>query len=479
MASAQIETNQRVGGVFVRWRPMRPAEIQRGDSEVIRTSEINAKTNLTSINIPNDSPPKVNAKFNFGGRKRPNLHRRGGWNADGFGGVLEENDTNQVVYERAIQPFVQESVLKGSPGCCFAYGMTGSGKTHTLLGYEEETGMYLLAARDIFTELETINNETNLDLFLNVRFVELYNKRVYDLLNDRHECNLFEGRNGEVLLRNTHQDENGLYISQGLVGRSCRNWQQVAEAIQVGLQLRTAGNSTVHEHSSRSHAIIEMEIVTEDLISARDSYAQNDAQLTKFKNEGNPKWRKLDKASVKIKKQVQEEENRHPSIAGCLAFCDLAGAEVGSDVVCVGDEYISNGLANRQTEQERLEARQINMSLMSLAEVLKNSNSGRKHVGYRGSPLTLYLRQFLQNKDCKSLMMATVSPSSAFKKRTVQTLRYAKLLAENNSEKIRKNKKRKIMSSKRKKKIVATPACAQEAIVVEPISENVQTSAVN
>jgi len=484
MASA--ETNQQVGGVFVRWRPMRSEELQRGDGEVVRTSHVDPKTHLTGIHIPKNAAPSVNSKFNFGGKTRhPNLNRRGGWSAEGFGGMLEETDDNQSVYEKAIQPFVLESVLKGTTGCCFAYGMTGSGKTHTLLGYDEEIGMYLLAAQEIFNELEKIKSETNLDLFLNVRFVELYNKHVYDLLNERHKCNLLEGDRGEVLLRNTHQDENGLWISQGLPGCFCRNIGEVQEAIESGLQLRTSGNSTVHEDSSRSHAIIEMEIVSQELIDCRNDYAQTDATVTKLKNERNIQHtEKFEKKLLKIKKQQKQAIAEHPLIAGTLAFCDLAGAEVGSDVVCVGDEYISNGLGSRQTEQERLEARQINMSLMALAEVLKNQrSSGRKHVGYRASPLTMYLRQFLQNKDSKTLMMATVSPSEAFKKRTVQTLRYAKLLAENNAQQNRKNKKKKEkVGGKRKKKIVQTipTACAQESTVLAPTTvENVQTIAVN
>merc|ERR1712048_159148 len=103
---------------------------------------------------------------------------------------------------------------------------------------------------------------------------------------------------------------------------------------------------------------------------------------------------------------------------------------------------ISTGHAAKQTQQERLEAKQINTSLMALAEVLKNlRREGKKRVGYRDSPVTMYLRQFLQGKNCKSVMMAAVSPSKGYKRHTVQTLRYAKLLAETEFKR-NKNKKR-------------------------------------
>jgi len=47
---------------------------------------------------------------------------------------------------------------------CFAYGQTGSGKTYTMMGdpgSEKENGgptpgLYLLAAQDIFSYLETV-----------------------------------------------------------------------------------------------------------------------------------------------------------------------------------------------------------------------------------------------------------------------------------------------------------------------------------
>lgn len=486
MASTQMK--QQVGGVFVRWRPMRSVEMERGDGEVHRSSEINPKTNLAGIHITKNAPPKINSNFNFGSRKRPNLQRRGGWSAEGFSGVLEQNDVNVNVYEKSIRPFVLESILSGTTGCCFAYGMTGSGKTHTLLGSNGEIGMYLLSAQEIFGELEKIQNETGLDLSLNVRFVELYNKHVYDLLNERERCNLLEGPNGDVILRNTMKDEDGLWISQGISGRFCKSWEEVEEAIQSGLQLRTSGNSTVHEHSSRSHAIIEMEIVSEDIINLRNLYAKTDAQLTKHVNDGGRfgLQRKYEQKLRDIKQQQKEALDLNPLIGGTLAFCDLAGAEVGSDVVCVGDEYISNGLANRQTEKERVEARQINMSLMALAEVLKNQigshskgSGARKHIGYRASPLTLYLRQFLKGEDSKSLMMATVSPSEAFKKRTVQTLRYAKLLAENGVEQKRKNNKKRKVVGQRKKKVANSSVAVSAPKIEEQNNVEVKQNAEN
>ena len=50
---------------------------------------------------------------------------------------------------------VLQQTFEGFNACVFAYGQTGSGKTYTMLGNGVDVhGMYLLAAADIFKQLE-------------------------------------------------------------------------------------------------------------------------------------------------------------------------------------------------------------------------------------------------------------------------------------------------------------------------------------
>ena len=51
----------------------------------------------------------------------------------GFNGVLNQESTQEEVFERVAQPVV-DSVLQGYNRTIFAYGQTGSGKTFTLTG---------------------------------------------------------------------------------------------------------------------------------------------------------------------------------------------------------------------------------------------------------------------------------------------------------------------------------------------------------
>jgi len=464
MAASSVERSINPGcDVFVRWRPLLQEELERGESAINHTQAFGKKSNTWKIEIGKTSR-KVNSKFDFGMssedsegedkvtiRRRPQLRAKGGFKGIGFAGVVEEEGTNIQTYEQAIQPLVQETILQGHTGSCFAYGMTGSGKTHTMMGYGEEKGMYALAAREILAKMEEYQeNLEDAKLHLSIRFAELYNGHYYNLLDNRKQCQILEGLKGKVLLRNTEKTEDGRYQYSAIRAISCTTVEEVEAAIEEGLKLRASGTSSTHSQSSRSHAIIEMKIVTDELVRLENEYAELDGELTFQSNEVQTflvqkKIKKLKKQMAKNLRLQKEEMPKHFSIGGQLVFCDLAGAEIGNTHSVIGDEWISSGYSEQQTEKEKMEAKKINLSLSALSLVLKElSSEGKKRVAYRNSPLTMFLRQYLQGDDCKSVMMAAVSPCNNFKKTTIRTLNYAKLLAETHAAKA-KNKRRKQM----------------------------------
>ena len=55
--------------------------------------------------------------------------------------------------------------------------------------------------------------------------------------------------------------------------------------VQQGLEARKVGNSDVHEHSSRSHALLEVEVVTRTLLDARGVVADFHGRVTKVGHE--------------------------------------------------------------------------------------------------------------------------------------------------------------------------------------------------
>jgi len=94
-----------------------------------------------------------------------------------------------------------------------------------------------------------------------------------------------------------------------------------------------------------------------------------------------------------------------------MSFIDLAGSERGADVVDT----------NKQT---RMDGAEINKSLLALKECIRALDQDKKHTPFRGSKLTLVLKDSFTG-NCKTLMIGNISPSSGACEHTLNTLRYA------------------------------------------------------
>ena len=96
---------------------------------------------------------------------------------------------------------------------------------------------------------------------------------------------------------------------------------------------------------------------------------------------------------------------------GKLNLVDLAGSERAAD-------------STSKERQTRLEGAEINKSLLCLKECIRALDAGSRHVPFRGSKLTMVLRDSFVGR-AKTLMIATVAPGAAAADHTLNTLRYA------------------------------------------------------
>ena len=103
---------------------------------------------------------------------------------------------------------------------------------------------------------------------------------------------------------------------------------------------------------------------------------------------------------------------------------DLAGSERGTDT-------------KSHNTQRRTESAEINTSLLSLKECIRAlGQKGNKqphqqsHVPYRGSKLTLILKDCFTSAHAKTTMIATVSPGASGADHSLNTLRYADRIKE-------------------------------------------------
>ncbi|KAM4605268.1 kinesin-like protein KIF2C [Polymixia lowei] len=162
---------------------------------------------------------------------------------------FDDTATNDLVYRFTAKPLVQ-SIFEGGMATCFAYGQTGSGKTHTMGGdftgkHQNSTkGIYALAALDVFALLNQ-KRYASLNLCPYVSFFEIYNGKVYDLLNKKAKLRVLEDDRQQVQV-------------VGLQEVCVSTVEDVIKMIEMGSACRTSGQTSANANSSRSHAILQV-----------------------------------------------------------------------------------------------------------------------------------------------------------------------------------------------------------------------------
>ena len=72
-----------------------------------------------------------------------------------FDQVFQSNITTEEIFDYDIKPMIANS-LKGYNVTVLAYGQTSSGKTFTINGGQDSTGLIKLAARGLFRGIESL-----------------------------------------------------------------------------------------------------------------------------------------------------------------------------------------------------------------------------------------------------------------------------------------------------------------------------------
>ena len=119
--------------------------------------------------------------------------------------VYDEWASTDEIYASTVKPLVT-AVLSGEPGAVIAYGATGAGKTHTMLGGAEQAasaglrsrsrgrspsprrrssspsappaGLIPMAVAELFFQIETADEHRDRDFRVHVSYLEVYQERV-------------------------------------------------------------------------------------------------------------------------------------------------------------------------------------------------------------------------------------------------------------------------------------------------------------
>lgn len=274
-----------------------------------------------------------------------------------FDRLFDEEAAQEEVYANTTRPLL-DSVLDGYNATVFAYGATGCGKTHTISGTPRAPGIIFLTMKELFERINDLRDTKHVDVSLS--YLEIYNETIRDLLEP--SCK-------QLALR--EDSENRILVSN-LSTHKPSNVEEVMDMILQGNQNRTISPTEANATSSRSHAVLQINVVQKNrtaFISEAHTFAT-------------------------------------------LSIIDLAGSERAS--------------ATKNRGERLLEGANINKSLLALGNCINALCDPRRHnhVPYRDSKLTRLLK-FSLGGNCKTVMIVCVSPSSRHYDETLNTLKYA------------------------------------------------------
>lgn len=284
-----------------------------------------------------------------------------------FDRLFSEESNQDELYKDTTKVLV-EDVLKGFHATVFAYGATGAGKTFTMVGTTEQPGIMVRALNDLFN---TLDSERNSKAKISMSYLEIYNENIRDLLQP----------GGSLELR--EDAKTGVIQVANLTEKAIINTKEVMKLLTKGNKERTCEPTAANKTSSRSHALLQVNVRRSDL-----------------------------------KGECEEVKN------GRLFMVDLAGSERAQQT---------------QNKGKRLqEGAHINRSLLALGNCINALAEGRaKYVNYRDSKLTRLLKDALSG-NCRTVMIAHVSPCHLHREETRNTLIYADR-AKNISKQVRRN----------------------------------------
>ncbi|KHN39825.1 Kinesin-related protein 11 [Glycine soja] len=160
-----------------------------------------------------------------------------------FDRVFGPHTNSDEVYEVAAKPVVK-AAMEGVNGTVFAYGVTSSGKTHTMHGDQYSPGIIPLAIKDVFS---IIQDTPGREFLLRVSYLEIYNEVINDLLDPT-------GQNLRV-----REDAQGTYV-EGMKEEVVLSPGHALSFIAAGEEHRHVGSNNFNLFSSRSHTIFTLMI---------------------------------------------------------------------------------------------------------------------------------------------------------------------------------------------------------------------------
>ena len=292
-----------------------------------------------------------------------------------FADILGPSATQNDVYRKVEDVVLQTT--EGINACVMAYGQTGAGKTHTMLG--ESDGIIPKALNALFDKLGSDEPPTPVAQTpapraakVSVSLLQILGEKLEDLLSPSSDVPL--------RVRQASRVNDELYVS-GLSSIVVDDAEAALKVVNRGLKGRRERSTKRNDASSRSHAVLRVDIEKTD-----------DCEVVKSR----------------------------------LYLVDLAGSERASALE--DDAEGSPSKMYNPSETERFKEHvNINRSLSALGNVVSALSDGptkRPHVPYRDSTLTRLLQDSLEG-NTRTAIVACCAPESIYADESVSTLKFA------------------------------------------------------
>ena len=286
-----------------------------------------------------------------------------------FDQIYGSQADQSLIYSQIGHPLLSD-FLQGINVTILAYGQTGTGKTYTMSGLDNNNvldensdiaGIIPRLLFELFEKLNKLEHENKQDYMVKISYLEIYNEELIDLLSNGN------GNNRKLRIHEKTIGKSKSIGIQNLTEFCISDYNQGIKYLKMGLQKKKTSSTNLNDSSSRSHTIF----------------------------------------SVQLFQKIPSDNDSLYRISK-MNLVDLAGSENISR---------SGSIVK--------EAGGINQSLLTLGRVINSLNEKKLlHIPYRESKLTHILQDSLGG-NTKTTLIATISPAQVNFLETCSTLDYA------------------------------------------------------
>ena len=236
--------------VVARIRPLLDKELDK-DTIVRAESGGDGKT-MNIVRIPNPKNEAEEFSFSFNGV----------YDMDTTQEDLFTNEGTRIASaiidcaERKIVAPHLKSLFQGLDVTIFAYGVTGTGKTHTMRGGLKlaERGVIPRLLSGIYRRGKKITKDSGgeTEVTVTLSYYEIYNDKVYDL---------FEPPDKRSLAGLPLREKDGKTVVVGLSERACDDLKDFERLYIEANNNRSTAGTKLNAQSSRSHAILMVKVI--------------------------------------------------------------------------------------------------------------------------------------------------------------------------------------------------------------------------